>query len=200
MTRRGFTLVEVLVSVAILGVVAATVALVLSVGVETWRATAEMAEETHDGDAVMEQLVMALRSAYYPTSAETSYDYGFQHEDGGEEEKAQDSITWTKSDPHSSGGTFHGPAPPTGSASSVPTTRRARVRASTPRPGSLSANRRTSTRRRTPFRCFSPTASSVSTAACRTQKPNSSPATRTSGSTNGPKAIGSRRACASPLP
>lgn len=96
MTRRGFTLVEVLLSVAILGVVAATVALVLSVGTETWRAAAEMAEETHDGDAVMEQLVMALRSAYYPTSAEKSYDYGFQHEDGGEEEKAQDSIIWTK--------------------------------------------------------------------------------------------------------
>lgn len=96
MTRHGFTLLEVLLSVAILGVVAATVALVLSVGTETWRATAEMAEETHDGDAVMEQIVMALRSAYYPASSDAAYDYGFQHEDDGEDEKARDSIAWTK--------------------------------------------------------------------------------------------------------
>ena len=96
MTRRGFTLIEVLLAVAILGIVAATVALVLSVGVESWRAASKRAEETHDGDAVMEQLVMALRSAYAPTSSENSYDYGFQHEDGGEDEKAQDMISWTK--------------------------------------------------------------------------------------------------------
>ena len=96
MTRRGFTLIEVLLSVAILGLVSATVALVLSVGTEIWRATAEKAEETHDGDALMEQIVMALRSAYCPATTEKSYDYGFQHEDGGEDEKAQDVISWTK--------------------------------------------------------------------------------------------------------
>ena len=96
MTRRGFTLVEVLLAVAILGLVATTVALVLAVGTETWRATAEMAEETHDGDAVMEQIVMALRSAYCPATAENTYDYGFRHEDDGEDEKARDSFEWTK--------------------------------------------------------------------------------------------------------
>ena len=61
-TRGAFTLLEILVAVAILGIVATTVAFVMGVGVEAWRAGAEMAEESHDGEGVMEQVVMALRS------------------------------------------------------------------------------------------------------------------------------------------
>lgn len=92
----AFTLIEVLLAVAIMGTVAAVVGLVLGVGVEAWRATSEMAEETHDGDAVMEQIVMALRSAYYPTTGEPSYEYGFQHEDDGEGDSAHDLVSWVK--------------------------------------------------------------------------------------------------------
>ena len=94
--RAAFTLLEVLLAVAILGTVAGVVGLVLGVGVESWRATADMAEETHDGDAVMEQVVMALRSAYYPASGEPTFEYGFQLQDDGEDESAKDSISWVK--------------------------------------------------------------------------------------------------------
>ena len=83
-SRRGaFTLLEILVAVAILGIVATTVAFVMGVGVEAWRAGAEMAEESHDGEGVMEQVVMALRSAYYPANGAPDWDFGFQLEDGG---------------------------------------------------------------------------------------------------------------------
>ena len=96
-SRRGaFTLLEILVAVAILGIVATTVAFVMGVGVEAWRAGAEMAEESHDGEGVMEQVVMALRSAYYPANGAPDWDFGFQLEDGGDGESAQDSISWVK--------------------------------------------------------------------------------------------------------
>lgn len=94
--RGAFTLIEILLAVAILGTVATIVGTVLGVGTEAWRATAGLAEETHDGDAVMEQIAMALRSAYYPTSGEPTYEYGFQHEDDGDDESARDSISWVK--------------------------------------------------------------------------------------------------------
>ncbi|MBQ3811853.1 MAG: prepilin-type N-terminal cleavage/methylation domain-containing protein, partial [Kiritimatiellae bacterium] len=94
--RAAFTLLEILVAVAILGIVSTTVAFVMGVGVEAWRAGTEMAEESHDGEGVMEQVVMALRSAYYPANGEPDWDFGFQHEDGGDGESARDSISWVK--------------------------------------------------------------------------------------------------------
>ena len=96
MRRRGFTLIELLLAIALLGLVSASVALVLSVGFESWRAGTEMAEESSEGDAVMEQIVAALRSAHYPANGEPDYEYGFQHEDDGEEEDARDSFSWVK--------------------------------------------------------------------------------------------------------
>ena len=96
MRRRGFTLIELLLAIALLGLVSASVALVLSVGFESWRAGTEMAEESSEGDAVMEQIVAALRSAHYPANGEPDYEYGFQHEDDGEEADARDSFSWVK--------------------------------------------------------------------------------------------------------
>ena len=96
MRRRGFTLIELLLAIALLGLVSGSVALVLSVGFESWRAGTEMSEESSEGDAVMEQIVAALRSAHYPANGETDYEYGFQHEDDGEDADARDSFSWVK--------------------------------------------------------------------------------------------------------
>ena len=94
--RRGFTMVEILVALAILGMVMGTVGIVLRAGVGSWRDAAELAEESHDAEAVMEQVAMALRSAYYPANGEPDWAYGFQHKDGGDGEAARDSISWVK--------------------------------------------------------------------------------------------------------
>lgn len=94
--RRAFTMVEVLVALAILGMVMGTVGIVLRAGVGSWRDAAELAEESHDAEAVMEQVAMALRSAYYPANGDTDWAYGFQHEDGGEGDAARDRISWVK--------------------------------------------------------------------------------------------------------
>jgi prepilin-type N-terminal cleavage/methylation domain-containing protein len=94
--RRGFTMVEILVALAILGMVMGTVGIVLRAGVGSWRDAAELAEESHDAEAVMEQVAMALRSAYYPANGQPDWTYGFQHEDGGDGDSARDSISWVK--------------------------------------------------------------------------------------------------------
>ena len=95
---RGFTLVEVLLSVAILGLVAALVATTFSTAVEVWRQSKIIADRTHHGDAVMEQVVQALRSAYYPDSSSSSVvpEYGMQLINDGEKEEARDSLMWVK--------------------------------------------------------------------------------------------------------
>ena len=92
----GVTLIELLLSVAILGVISVVVAMTLSVGVEAWRAGTSLADEARHADAVMEQVVMALKSAYYPESKDATYEYGFTHEDGGESPKAEDRVSWVK--------------------------------------------------------------------------------------------------------
>ena len=94
--RTGFTLVEVLVAVAILATVSATVAIVLGTGVESWRTASRLAETGHDGEAVLEQVMLAMRSACYATDGELSDDYGFQLENDGEGVKAHDTVSWTK--------------------------------------------------------------------------------------------------------
>ncbi len=94
--KDAFTLVEVIVAMAILALVSTTVAVVMGVGVEAWRAAAVLGETGHDGEAVLEQVAMALRSAAYPSDGELSWDFGFQHEDGGDGDDAQDAILWTK--------------------------------------------------------------------------------------------------------
>ena len=99
MIRRhsGFTLIEVLLAVAILGVVAGVVATTLSTAVEVWRQSKIVADRAPHGDAVMEQVVQALRSAYYPEGTKPSYEYGFSIEDDGNESpNAHDKISWVK--------------------------------------------------------------------------------------------------------
>ncbi len=96
MKSRAFTLVEMILAMAILSVVSVTVAIVMRVGVDNWRAATDLLDEGLEGEAVMEQIAMALRSAYYPANGEPTYEYGFQHEDDGEEETAKDVFSWVK--------------------------------------------------------------------------------------------------------
>ncbi len=92
----AFTLIEVMLAIGILAMVVMVSSLVLGVGVSFWKTVTEMGEEIQNGDAILEQVVMGLRSAYYPTGEAPTYEYGFQFEDDGEEENAKDVISWVK--------------------------------------------------------------------------------------------------------
>jgi len=93
---RGFSLLELLLSVSILAASALVTYLAFSTGVRAWRRGLQLTDELHHGDFVMDQLVMALRSAYYPDTDDAGATYGFWLEDNGAGEEARDVISWVK--------------------------------------------------------------------------------------------------------
>lgn len=89
--RAGFTLIEVLVAVAILATAFTIIWTTFSVSLDGWRRGQLALDRLHHGDFVMEQVVSALRSAaYFPTRPGK---YGFWLEDHGE----QDEVSWVTS-------------------------------------------------------------------------------------------------------
>jgi len=94
--RRGFTLIEILVAVTILAVVMTVTCLTFSTATMAWRRGVALSDDLHHGDFVVEQLVMALRSAYYPDVSGESDEYGFIIEDNGDDEFSSDRISWVK--------------------------------------------------------------------------------------------------------
>ena len=95
----GFTLIEVLVAVAILAGVMTVTFLTFSTATMAWRRGAALSDDLHHGDFVVEQVVMALRSAYYPDAGGASIEnaeYGFTIDDEGDDAFSSDRISWVK--------------------------------------------------------------------------------------------------------
>jgi len=92
--NSGFTLLEILLAVTIMGVISVVVSLTFSAAVSAWQKGTKIADSMHHGDFIVDQLVMGLRSAYYPE--QNGAEYGFWHEDGGDDEDARDEICWVK--------------------------------------------------------------------------------------------------------
>lgn len=81
MRRRGFTLIEALVTLALLAIAIVIIAGAFRVVTAAWKRGGAAIEELHHGDFVAEQIGVALRSAaYYRSNTGTSL-YGFQFED-----------------------------------------------------------------------------------------------------------------------
>lgn len=93
--NTGFTLLEVLMAVAIFGLVTAVVAGALSSVSLAWRKGTRLSDQLSHADFVMEQLVMGLRSAYYPNAGVTPA-YGFTMDDQGSGDGSSDSMSWVK--------------------------------------------------------------------------------------------------------
>ena len=93
--RGGFTLIEILLAVAIMSIVATVTFLSITSASQAWTRGTEMTESLHHGDYVIDQLVMGLRSAYYPQAGSFA-EYGFEHHDDGDGPNARDTISWVK--------------------------------------------------------------------------------------------------------
>jgi prepilin-type N-terminal cleavage/methylation domain-containing protein len=93
--REGFTLLEVLLAVALLGITASLTFMVFSAATTAWQRGTTMVDRLHHGDYVMNQLVVALRSAYWKPD-QGQGQYGFVHEDNGDGESSSDEISWVK--------------------------------------------------------------------------------------------------------
>jgi hypothetical protein len=83
-------------AVALLAVITALAYMTFSTVASAWRRGVVLSEDLHRGDFVMEQLVMALRSAYYPDAKDKGGAYGMVTEDEGSGETARDTISWVK--------------------------------------------------------------------------------------------------------
>jgi len=93
--NSGFTLLEILLAVTILSIVSTVTFMTFSAATSAWQRGAALMDRLHHGDFVMNQLVMALRSSYYPEGG-VQGEYGFQHLDSGDGPEAQDEISWVK--------------------------------------------------------------------------------------------------------
>jgi len=89
--RRGFTLLEIMLAVALLAVAMSVTWMCFSVVTTAWKKSQQLSDDISHADYVMEQLVMGLRSSYYTDGA-----CGFWLKDDGDGSGARDSISWVK--------------------------------------------------------------------------------------------------------
>ncbi len=95
-SRKGFTLLEVLVAVTILAAITGITLLAFQVVSAAWRKGMVLSDSLHHGDFVMDQLVLGLRSAYVPDTAVGQDKYGFSIEDNGDSPEVSDMVSWVK--------------------------------------------------------------------------------------------------------
>ncbi|MGI6496222.1 MAG: PulJ/GspJ family protein [Kiritimatiellia bacterium] len=97
MKRSGFTLLELVLVVGILAVISTVAYFTFNAGVNAWRTGTRLADSLHHAEYVLEQVVMGLRSAYYPDGGKANANYGFVLEDDGSDgPDARDTISWVK--------------------------------------------------------------------------------------------------------
>ena len=99
--RRGFTMIEMLLAIMILAGMTIVSTMVFHTIVRNWTLATDMADNMQRVDYVTAQVAYALRSAYFPTSGQTSNADGFMLLDENErnEPDQSDTISWTKLGP-----------------------------------------------------------------------------------------------------
>ena len=95
-SRSGITLVELLLAITLMAIIASVTYFSFEAGTRAWRTGTEVANNLHHADYVLEQLVMGLRSAYYPDAARPAGAYGMQLTDNGDGATARDALSWVK--------------------------------------------------------------------------------------------------------
>lgn len=84
-----------MLAVGVLAVVAAASYVTFSVLVKAWQRGTRLVDSIHHGDFAIEQIVTALRSAYYPAGG-VHPDYGFRLDNGGDGPRSSDTLSWVK--------------------------------------------------------------------------------------------------------
>ena len=87
--QHAFTLIEVLVALAIMALVGTAAFSLLATVTKAWQRGTELSKDLHSGDFVIEQLVGALRAARY----RNGYD-GLILKKNGSGSSSEDSISW----------------------------------------------------------------------------------------------------------
>ena len=98
MRRRGFTLIELMMAVFLVGVVTVMAMMTFYAVTNGWQASTDYIDKVQRTDFALGQVVSGLRSAYYPHDGQQDYKYGFQLTDNGDGDDpgSSDVIEWSK--------------------------------------------------------------------------------------------------------
>ena len=98
MTRRAFTMVELLVAVLLVGVLSTFAVLTFNAVTTAWTVSEEYLDKVQRSDYAIDQVISGLRSMYYPHTGKQDANYGFVLVNNGEgkEPKESDVIEWAK--------------------------------------------------------------------------------------------------------
>lgn len=96
--RRGFTLVEILCAVFLVGIVTTLSVATFNAVSRGWEISTDYLDKTQRTDYALNQLVSGLRSMYYPHNGEQDYKYGFMltNNGDGDDPDSSDTIEWSK--------------------------------------------------------------------------------------------------------
>ena len=98
MSRKGFTLLEILCAVALVGLVTALSVSTYYAISRSWEASTDYMDKMQRTDFALNQLISGLRSMYYPHDGKQDFNYGFVLIDNGngEDPRRSDMIEWSK--------------------------------------------------------------------------------------------------------
>jgi len=96
--RGGFTLLEIVLAVVLLGVMTTLTMMTFNAVTRGWQISTDYLDKMQRTDFALNQVVSGLRSLYYPHGGEQSYAYGFYLTDNGDGEDpgSSDVIEWSK--------------------------------------------------------------------------------------------------------
>lgn len=93
--KSGMTLLEILIAVTIMGAIMLVAYMAFYAVSSSWQRMNALTEDMHHGDFVMDQVTMALRSAYYPNGRKSA-EFGFVEIKDKDGVNASDKISWVK--------------------------------------------------------------------------------------------------------
>lgn len=98
MTRRGFTLLEILCAAVLLGVLTTFSILTFHSVSHGWQISADYLDKMQRTDYALDQVMSGLRSMYYPHDGSQNAKYGFVlvNRGNGEDPRRSDIIEWSK--------------------------------------------------------------------------------------------------------
>ena len=101
MTRRAFTMVELLVAVLLLGILSTFAVFTFNAVTTAWTVSGEYLDKIQRSDYAIDQVISGLRSMYYPHTGTQDANYGFvlMNNGDGKEPKESDVIEWAKTGP-----------------------------------------------------------------------------------------------------
>jgi len=98
MTKRGFTMLELLMAVTLLAIMSVIVLMTFNSVISNWMHSVTYVDRMQHADYALQQVISGLRSAYYPCTGKQDGTYGFMLIDNGDGDDydSSDSIQWTK--------------------------------------------------------------------------------------------------------